>query len=171
MAVMGRPSDIPDLDYADRISIAHMQDIKTLVAYLQKDTGLPVWLVGTSRGSVSATAAAISFTDDRLAGIVLSSSVVSYSKAGAVPTQALEKIHIPVLVLHHEKDACKVCAPREVPAIIKGLKNAPVKKLLMVSGGENPSGDACEALHYHGFIGMEKTAVGLITAWIKSPSP
>ena len=41
-------------------------------------------------------ASPISFTDDRLAGIVLSSSVVSYSKAGAVPTQALEKIRIPV---------------------------------------------------------------------------
>ena len=171
VAVMGRASDKNDLDYADRISPEHMQDIKSLVGFLKKDTGLPVWLVGTSRGTVSATAAAISFGNDSLAGIVLTSSVVSYKKTGAVPSQDLEKIRVPVLVLHHEKDGCKICAPHEVPAIIKGLKNAQVKKLILVSGGENPTGDPCEALHYHGFIGMEKPAVDLITAWLKSPSP
>ena len=171
VAVMGRASDKSDLDFADRISPEHMQDIKSLVEFLKKDTGLPVWLVGTSRGTVSATAAAIAFGNESLAGIVLSASVVSYSKTGAVPKQELEKIRIPVLVLHHEKDGCKICAPHEVPAITKGLKNAPVKKQVFVSGGENPTGDPCEALHYHGFIGMEKSAVDLITTWVKSPSP
>ena len=171
VAVMGRASDKNDLDYADRISPEHMQDIKSLVEFLKKDTGLPVWLVSTSRGTVSATAAAISFGNDSLAGIVLTSSVVSYKKTGAVPSQDLEKIRVPVLVLHHEKDGCKICAPHEVPAIIKGLKNAPVKKQILVSGGENPTGDPCGALHYHGFISMEKSTVDLITAWLKSPSP
>lgn len=171
VAVMGRPSDRNDLDYPDRISPEHMQDIKSLVGYLKKDSGLPVWLVGTSKGTVSATAAAISFGNGSLAGIVLTSSIVSFRKTGAVPTQDLEKIRIPVLVLHHEKDGCNICAPHEVPAIVKGLKNAPVKKQFLVSGGDNPTGDPCEALHYHGFIGMEKPAVDLITAWIKNPSP
>lgn len=171
VAVMGRSSDKNDLDYADRIASEHMQDIKSLVEYLKKDTGLPVWLIGTSRGSVSATAAAISFGNDSLAGIVLTSSVLSYKKTGAVPSQHLERIRIPVLVLHHEKDGCKICAPHEVPSIVKGLTNAPIKKQILVSGGVNPTGDPCEALHYHGFIGMEKPAVDLITTWLKNPSP
>lgn len=171
VAVMGRASDKNDLDYADRISPEHIQDIKALVDFLKRDMGLPVWLVGTSRGTVSATAAAIAFGNEYLAGIVLTSSVVSYKKTGAVPSQALERIRIPVLVLHNEKDACKVCAPHEVPAIVKGLQNSSPRKLVMVNGGESPTGDPCEAMHYHGFIGMEKSTVETIASWIKHPSP
>lgn len=169
VAVMGRPSDKEDLDYRDRVSDEHMQDIKKIVDYVKADTHVPVWLVGTSRGTVSATAAAVKFGNADLAGIVLTSSIVNYQKAGAVPAQDLAAIRIPVLVLHHQKDACQHCRPHEVPAIVKGLKNAPFKKLMMVDGGENPSGDPCEALRYHAFIGMEKETVGLITDWIKQP--
>ena len=169
VALMGRASDKNDLDYPDRIAAEHLQDIKTLVEFLKRDTGLPVWLIGTSRGSVSATAAAIAFGNDNLAGIVLTSSVVSDKKIGAVPYQALEKIRIPVLLVHNEKDACKICAPDQVPAIMRGLINAPVKKLIMVNGGINPTGEACEALHYHGFIGIEKSTVELIIGWLKKP--
>lgn len=170
VAVMSRASDKNDLDYPDRISDEHMQDIRKLVDYLKADGGLPVWLVGTSRGTVSATAAAIRFGNSDLAGVVLTSSVVSYKKVGAVPTQDLASIQIPVLVVHHELDACPICQPHEVPAIVKGLKNAPFKKLVMMNGGQNPSGDPCEALHYHGFVGVEKEAVALITDWIKHPT-
>lgn len=170
VAVMGRASDKTDLDLPARISDDHMQDIKHLVDYFKADTGLPVWLVGTSRGTVSATAAAVKFGNTSLAGIVLTSSIVNYKKVGAIPTQDLAAIAIPVLVLHHQGDACQLCRPDEVPAIIKGLKNAPFKKLMMVDGGTNPSGDPCEAMHYHGFVGMEREAVAAITDWIKQPS-
>lgn len=170
VAVMGRPSDTKDLDYSDRVSANHLQDLKQLVDHFKADSGLPVWLVGTSRGTVSATAAAVKFGNTDLAGIVLTSSVVNYKKVGAVPTQDIASIKIPVLVMHHEQDGCKICTPYEVPAIVSGLKNASVKKLIMVNGGGNPTGDPCKALHYHGYIGMEKEAVALITDWIKRPS-
>jgi pimeloyl-ACP methyl ester carboxylesterase len=171
IAVVGRPSDIQDLDYPSRISAEHVEDLRRVVSYLKKDTALPVLLVGTSRGSVSATAAAIAFGNQELAGIVLTASVTSASKAGAVPQQRLDAVRIPVLVLHHQYDACWVCRPREVPRIISGLKNAPVKKLVMVDGGGDPRGDPCEPLHWHGFIGMEKEAVDIIGDWIKNPGP
>ena len=128
-------------------------------------------MVGTSRGTVSATAAAIAFGNGNLAGIVLTSSVVRPKQIGAVQKQDIAVIRIPVLVLHHEKDDCKVCSPYEVPAIINGLRNAPVKKQIMVSEGGNPTGDPCGNQHYHGYIGMEKTVVQLITGWIKHPTP
>ncbi|MGH7835341.1 MAG: alpha/beta hydrolase [Candidatus Binatia bacterium] len=171
VAVVGRPSDMQDLDYPSRISAEHVEDLRQVASYLKKDTALPVWLVGTSRGSVSATAAAIAFGNQELAGVVLTASVTNTSKAGAVPQQRLDAIRIPVLVLHHQYDACWVCRPREVPRIISGLKNAPVKKLVMVDGGGDPRGDPCEPLHWHGFIGMEKEAVGIIGNWIKNPGP
>jgi len=40
-----------------------------------------------------------------------------------------------------------------------------------VTGGGGASGKTCEALHYHGYIGMEKDAAGYITDWISNPRP
>lgn len=167
VAIFGRPSDSTDLDYADRIADAHLADVARVVAEVKSRSAAPLWLVGTSRGSVSATAAAIRLQGE-IAGLVLSSSVVSPKKPGAVPTQDLAAIRVPVLLLHHAKDACWVCDPKEVPAILRGLVNAPARQLVMVEGGGNPTGGACEALHWHGFVGMEREAVGRITDWIGS---
>jgi pimeloyl-ACP methyl ester carboxylesterase len=170
VAVVNRPTD-KELDYEFRVSPAHIEDLRQVVEYLKTDAGLPVWLVGTSRGTVSAAAAAIAFGNEKLAGLALTSSVTSNKRTGAVPEQKLETIRIPVLVLHHEKDACSVTFPRGARWIIDGLKNAPVKKLIMVNGGANPTGDPCENQHWHGYIGMEKEAVDIIADWIKNPKP
>ncbi len=171
VAAVGRPSDVADLDTGFRASAAHVEDLKRVVDDLRTRSTLPIWLVGTSRGTVSATAAAIALGPERLAGIVLASSVTAYKLRGAVPTQALEAIRLPVLVLHHEKDACWSCAPHEVPLILKGLTKAPVKKLLWAREGGSPRGDPCEAFHWHGFIGMEAQAVESIARWVRDPAP
>jgi len=170
VAVVGKPSDKDDLDGSFRSSAEHIEDIKKVIAYLKKDAGIPVWLVGTSMGTISAAAVAISVGKDELGGIVLTSSITSMKKVGAVPYQKLENIRIPVLITHHELDACKVCVPGDAPQIVRGLKNAPVKKEVYVNGGANPKGDPCQALHWHGFIGMEKEMVDIISDWIKHPS-
>lgn len=171
VAIFGRPSDTPDLDYPVRISEPHIADIRAVLDHLRKLSPAPVWLVGTSRGTISATAAAINLKDAGIAGIVLTSSVVSYSKVGAVPRQDLAAVTVPVLVLHHAKDACRVTLPHEVPFILRGLTNAPVKKVVIVDGGADPVGDPCEAMHWHGFIGMEEEAVNIIGNWIRNPAP
>lgn len=171
VAIIGKPSDKKELSFDFLITTKNMEDLRHVVAYLKKDTGLPVWLVGTSRGTISATAAAIAFGNEELAGIVLTSSVTSMKKTEAVPYQKLDAICIPVLVLHHENDACGSCPPGYASLITRGLKNAPIKKLIFVKGGANPTGDPCEALHWHGFIGMEKEAVEIISNWIKKPTP
>ncbi|MFZ6770472.1 alpha/beta hydrolase [Undibacterium sp. Di26W] len=171
VAIFGRPEDTEDLDYADRISDKHMADVRAMLEYVQRQSPAPVWIIGTSKGTVSATAAAIKLQDTAIAGLVLTSSVVNYKKPGAVPKQDLSAIKIPTLVLHHSKDACSQCQPYEVPAILRGLTNAPVKKMILADGGSNPGGDVCGALHWHGFIGMEKEAVDMISEWIKNPLP
>jgi pimeloyl-ACP methyl ester carboxylesterase len=169
VAIFGRPSDSEELDYADRISDTHMTDVRKVLEFVKTKSDAPVWVVGTSRGTISATATAIHLQDTGLAGLVLTSSVVNYKKVGAVPKQDLTAIHIPVLVVHHSKDECVLCRPYEVPAILRGLTNAPVKKEIMVDGGANPSGDVCAGLHWHGFIGAEQETVGVIANWIKQP--
>lgn len=170
VAIMARASDLSDLDYGVRVGNEHMDDIRKVLQKMKEKFPGPVWLVGTSRGTVSAAAAGIALRDEKLIdGIALTSSVTDYKKTGAVPSQDLDRLTVPVLVMHHEQDGCKVCRPHEVSGILRGLKNAPVKKQIMVNGGSNPQGDPCEGQHYHGFIGMEKEAVGIISDWIKKP--
>ena len=167
-AVFGRPSDSDDLDYADRISDKHLIDLKATVQFLKTKSSAPIYVVGTSRGTISTTHLLIN--EPSLAGGVLTASVVSFKKIGAVTRQDLDRIKVPVLAYHHAEDACQHCRPNEVPGIVKGLKNAPIKKLMMVSGGSGASGDVCAGQHYHGFIGMEKEAVKTIADWIRNPS-
>jgi pimeloyl-ACP methyl ester carboxylesterase len=147
-----------------------MTDVPAVLDFVKQISDAPIWIVGTSRGTVSAAAMANQVQDAAIAGLVLTSSVVKYSTPGAVPTQNLADIKMPVLVYHHAKDGCKHCQPHEAPAILKGLTNAPVKKLMIVDGGANPTGDVCAGQHWHGFIGMERQAVDDIARWIKAPT-
>lgn len=171
VAIVGRPSDVADMDTTFRSSAAHVEDLRRVVADLRARADVPLWLVGTSRGSVSAAAAAIAIGPPQLAGVVLSSSITSFKVPGAVPTQRLGDVQVPVLVLHHPKDACPVCAPHEVHWILSGLTRAPVKKLIWADGGDGARGDPCEPFHWHGYVGMEAQAVQWITSWVRQPTP
>ncbi|EGI77098.1 hypothetical protein HGR_07291 [Hylemonella gracilis ATCC 19624] len=171
VAIFGRPSDTAALGWADRTEPHHMADVAKVLGFVKQKSSLPVWIVGTSRGTISATAMAIKVRDPAIAGLVLTSSVVRMATEGAVPRQNLQAIEIPVLIYHHTQDACLHCPASGAPLILKGLANAPVKKLMLVDGGAHPSGDACAGQHWHGFVGMEREAIQQITDWIKSPIP
>jgi len=168
VAVVGKPSDRQDLDPGFRASSDHVADLRRIAEKLRKDFGKPVWLVGTSLGTLSAAATAIAADPGEIAGIVLSSSRTA-GPYPTVPGLRLSKIGVPVLVMHHRDDACPSCNPREAARITSSLTNAPVKRFVLAEGGGGASGPPCEALHYHGYIGMEKEAVETITAWMKDP--
>lgn len=170
VAIFGKPGDMPELDVAERTGAAHLADVSAVVDELRRRSPLPLWLVGTSRGTVSATAAAIGLSPGRIAGVVLSSSLVNLDRPGALMQQDLAALVLPVLLVHHAKDACVLCRPADVPYLLRSLKNTPLKKLLMLDGGTDPRGPVCDALHWHGFIGIEKETVDAIAAWIAAPS-
>ena len=86
----------------------------------------------------------------------------------AVPDMPLEKITIPVLVVHHEQDDCKHCRFALIPALMAKLTATPRKELLTFRGGKN-IGDACQAQAYHGFNGIESEVVTAVAKWIRSP--
>lgn len=169
VVMVGRASDVNNLDGRTRIGDRHDQDNQAVLAFIRTKSAAPVWLVGTSMGTISVAAAAIRDGGRNIAGIVLTSSITAYRIPGAVPAQDLEKIRVPVLVVHHERDACRSCTPWEAKAIAGKLKNAPVKKTVLVSGGTGESGNYCEPMHFHGYIGMEKTVVDLIADWVQNP--
>lgn len=166
--VVFRASDLQHLEYDYRVSTSHVQELGAVVDYAKQLSQVPVWLVGTSRGTVSGTAATIALPEGSVQGLVLTSSVTSKT-TGAIATQDIGKIKVPTLVVHHKNDACRICVPHEAAQITEGLKSAAIKKFQMIEGGFNPVGDPCAAQHWHGFINHEKETVQRIGQWIKSP--
>jgi pimeloyl-ACP methyl ester carboxylesterase len=171
IVMVGRPSDGIDLSLgAVRIGKLHAADNLAIFKAIKRNSPLPIWLVGTSMGTISAAAAAIADSDNLLAGLVLTSAITAYKVSGAVPRQDLERIRLPTLVLHHDSDACWACQPSEAKQLAGQLKNAPIKKTIMVSGGSGATGNPCEPMHYHGYVGMQEATVDRIAAWILAPA-
>jgi pimeloyl-ACP methyl ester carboxylesterase len=172
VVMVGRPSDGIDLqDGTVRTGELHAADNVAIFSAVKAKSPLPLWLVGTSLGTISATAAAVHDSLGQIAGMVLTSSVTGYKKPGAVPRQDLSKIRVPTLVVHHARDGCRLCAPHEAKTIPAALTNAPVKAFLLVTEGTGESGDPCDALHFHGYIGAEAWVVDQIARWIQNPTP
>jgi len=170
VAVVGRPSDQQDLTLAFRTSVDHVEDLRRIVDRLRRDTGKPVWLVGTSRGTTSAAAVGIAL-GKAVDGVVLSSSITDASLSGAMQNLPLGRLSVPVLVMHHRRDACKATPPGPVQSLVDALANAPVKRVLLLTAGGPVSGDPCEPRHWHGFAGMDEIAVGEIVDFVRNPTP
>lgn len=171
VAAFGLPSDETGLEPGYRLGPEHAADIRAVVEALHRRTGQRIWLVGTSRGTSSLANAAVALADAPIAGFVFTASMTNFREAGAVANRDLSGVRVPVLVYHHAKDECRATQPHEAHLIVDGARNAPVRKLVLATGGENPRGDPCEAFHWHGFIGMEKQAAAEIAAFVKAPAP
>lgn len=170
IVMIGRPSDGIDLSAGNvRIGDEHAADNAAILKAIKQRSSLPIWVVGTSMGTISAAAVAIRDRENLIAGVVLTSSIVAYKIPGAVPRQKLVDIRVPTLIVHHEEDACWACRPYEVKNISEALTNAPIKKTVLVTGGSGAAGNPCEPMHYHGFIGKQTETVDLLAAWIIQP--
>jgi len=169
VALVDAPSDRQRQEFAGgfRQKPEHVTDIKAVIAWLKKQNNVPVWLIGISRGTQSATfvATQLSVTEGGPDGLVLMSTILSDTNERAVPEMPLEKNSIPVLVVHHEQDDCKYCSYRDIPILINKLNGALRKELITVSGGVS-QGDPCKAFAHHGFNGREKEVVSTIAEWI-----
>ena len=74
VAVVDSPSDRTNLrGYRD--TLFHALDIKGVIAYLREASDVPVWLIGTSRGTISAANAASRLKEGGADGLVLSSTI------------------------------------------------------------------------------------------------
>ncbi len=165
VAVVDAPSDRQGPPYLAgfRQRPEHVADIRAVIAWIREQTKVPVWLVGTSRGTQSAAYVATELTGPD--GLVLSSTILTDDKGRPVPAMPLGRLRIPVLVVHHEQDGCSHCSFNDVPRLMGKLGNVPKKRLLSFKGGEN-RGDPCEAFAYHGFNGIEREVVSQTATWI-----
>ena len=168
VAILDVPSDRQRAPYLAgfRQTPEHAADVKAVIAWLRGKTKLPVWLIGTSRGTQSVGYVATELAGDGGPdGIVLTSTILVDPRGRPVPAMPLDKLKIPILVVHHEQDECRVTPFGEVQTLMAKLGNSPRKELLTFKGGQS-TGDLCEAFAYHGYNGIEAEVVQKIAAWV-----
>lgn len=116
-----------------RVTATHAEDLGRIIADVRARTGASaVWLVGTSRGSISAVNAASRLSGPAAPdGLVLTSALMSGFSGGRKSWVAhtvfdlpLESIRVPVLVIGHAEDQCPRSPPRLMPDIIKRTAGA-----------------------------------------------
>jgi hypothetical protein len=164
VAIVDAPSDAASLPNF-RLTLEHAQDIQAVIAYLRHRFHDPVWLVGTSSGTVSETnVASRLFGNDGPDGLVLTSSVLVAPGASVFDT-TLAAIKVPTLVIHHELDACSATPFSAVPPLMAALTNARDLHLVSFTGGTYV-GNACDAFHYHGYLGIEAQVTNTIADYI-----
>jgi pimeloyl-ACP methyl ester carboxylesterase len=141
-AVVDAPSDRQTYPYLGgfRQTLQHVEDITAVIAWLRQQAQVPVWLVGTSRGtqSVAFIGTQLPLADGGPNGLVLTSTILVDPNSRPVPNiPGLENIHVPVLVAHHRQDGCSLCPYAELPNLMNKLTGTPRKQLLTFDGGEN----------------------------------
>ena len=168
VAIVDAPSDRmrPPFLAGFRNSEEHVQDIKALSTWLHEQNNAPIWLIGTSRGTESAASVGIRLeSEPALAGVVLTSSILSDNARLTVPELGFKSYRKKVLIVHHEKDACRVTRFEDLTKLREQLNPSAITEVVTFSGGIT-QGDPCHAMAYHGFNGIESEVVQKIVNWI-----
>lgn len=158
-----------------RLSTEHMIDVANLVQDLKARFNLPVWLVGTSRGTISAASAAARLSNIYPAnydGLILTATLTNDDDPHEDvfdDDARLELIDVPVLIASHEDDGCFVTPPGDRIDLKAALVSAPKVKLkLFKKRGHGALSNDCNALAPHGFFGIEAKVINKIAAFINS---
>jgi pimeloyl-ACP methyl ester carboxylesterase len=171
VVVVDAPSDRQTTPYLAgfRETASHVEDIKAIIKWIRSTKNIPIWLIGTSRGTQSVAHAATQLNRvDGPDGIVLTSSIlVDKTPNVSVPNMDLLKINVPTLVVHHELDGCRLCLFSDINLLMSKLPSNHKNELIKISGGQT-QGDPCNALGYHGYNGVETPTIEKIAAWIKT---
>lgn len=179
-ALVGAPSDWQGKEGLGgfRIAAEHADDIGKVIADVRRRTALPVWLIGTSRGVISAVNAAGRLTGSAAPeGLILTSPVTSGREgafkawvAQTVFSTDLEPIRMPVLIVAHRDDKCVRTPPDRAGDIIKETSGKREQSVL-VSGGPGWRGGvsvkACRGKAPHGFVAQEREVVSGIVRFIE----
>ena len=175
VAVPDAPSDHADGLSRFRASAEHAADIGALIATLRQAAPAPVWLIGTSMGTVSAASAAARLRGESGPdGVVLTSTITRWNRGEgeSVGDVRLGDIRVPTLVVHHREDACPFTPYADVPGLLRDLSKTPRRELLTFEGGDPAQSKPCEARAAHGYLGLDAAVVKAIADWIvATPRP
>jgi hypothetical protein len=143
-----------------RASAEHTADLRAVIADVKRrHPGLPVFLVTTSRSTISAAYQARAIGDE-LAGVVLTSSLFWIGRTPVLGLFDFSTIRIPLLFVHHREDSCPSTPYADAARL--GTRFP----LVSVKGGKTPETGPCDPLAPHGYFGKEAETVGAIAAWM-----
>ena len=179
-ALVDAPSDHqgPDGLGGFRITPEHAEDLGKVIVDVRRRTGLQVWLVGTSRGTISAVNAAARLTGLHAPdGLVITSPVTSGRRGGRKAWTAqtvfsldLDAIRLPVLVVAHAADKC-IRTPPGLATRITQRTNGVREQRVTVTGGpgrDDPADvNSCKGRSPHGFIGQENDVITGIARFVR----
>ncbi|TMA07765.1 MAG: lysophospholipase [Deltaproteobacteria bacterium] len=149
-----------------RLGEQHFTDMSAVIADLDKRfPGVPLFLIGTSRGTVSAAPLAAKF-GSQIAGVVLTSTV--FRQTGPRSTERgpqlsgfdFATIKIPLLFVHHVSDQCTATPYADAQRLSDKYP------LISVIGGLPPKTDPCDAFSQHGYYGKESETVEEMVNWM-----
>ncbi len=145
-----------------RTSVRHAVDISSIVN-AENINHLPVIILGTSRGAISAVA------QHPLASAISLSSPVTSGNGSPVDQNSGQPLVRPgtvdkaAHVIWHVKDGCSVSPPGGSAAIVSDF-NPDAASNAVQGGFDDPAQpNPCQANTVHGFLGIESCAVGLTT--------
>jgi hypothetical protein len=158
-----------------RTAPTHAEDLGRVIADLRARTGGAVWLVGHSRGTISAANAAA-----RLAGaaapdglVLLSAMMVGEASkrrpfvAQTVFDPPLDAIAMPVLVVGHDADNCVRSPARQIGDVTARTHGTRQQTVIVTGGpiapGRAPNTGDCGPGQPHDFVDQEATlAAGIM---------
>lgn len=158
------PSDHPTgMSSGFRESAEHAEDIAILVKSLEQQGYQRIFLVGNSRGTLSVTSLGTLLKNNHIKGLILTSSLEYDNFLSWLP---LDKLTLPVLMLHHREDACRVSSFEEAGKTRDALRRRTSVDFTEINGGAYPRSAPCDNLSAHGFFGVEDKVVQIITDWV-----
>jgi pimeloyl-ACP methyl ester carboxylesterase len=155
------PSDSQGMSDHFRMSQRHFDDVAAVADDLQRRfPGTRLFLIGTSRGTVSAGYAGAALAP-RLAGVVLTSSIFKATRAGSgLAGFDFTVIKTPLLFVHHVDDSCHVTPYFTAKSLAEKYP------LISVKGGKEPRSGPCDPFSPHGYFGKETETVNAIVDWM-----
>ena len=179
-ALVDAPSDHQGEDGLGgfRVSQQHADDLGKVIAAVRASAKVPVWLVASSRGTISAVNAVSRLSGPAAPdGLVLASPVTSGKVGGqkawvahTVFTARLEAIRMPLLVVAHAADTC-IRTPPNLAANVLPRTKTERGQTVTVTGGPGSRGktgvEACTGRSPHGFIGQEVEVADGIARFVR----
>jgi hypothetical protein len=152
-----------------RSSPEYARVVGSLIGLAHDQVAVPVFVLGTSQGSIAAMNGAAHAPPGTLAGVILTESVsVMGGSHETVFDADPQDVRVPALVLANQDDRCDVAPPAMAPKIAAAMRHDPDVKVTTVSGGVTKSAKDCGSLSPHGYFGIENQVVNLICDWMQS---
>jgi len=146
-----------------RMGDRYAEDLRGLAREIDQAFGkLPLVIVGTSEGSVSAYHAARALGPDNVRAIFTASLFEQSSNSHGLASLDFDDLKVPMLWVHHENDPCRYTPYWQAKRHAEKTR-AP---LITVRSANAGRGDPCQAFTRHGFAGTETETVHAMKRWV-----